>query len=673
MFTRQLISWRAGILLLILVFGPAGPANARIPARLPKQSTISYQEAPLLAARVAAGLLPPVTDRLPDSPVVITPVASIGEYGGTWHTASWYSEMGNALLKMYDPPIRWKADYSGYEPGLAQSYEWSADGLTFTLHLRPGLKWSDSAPYTSEDWRFWWEDLALNGSYPSVSASAWLRKSDNSPVDMHFPDTYTVVWVSDKPQWVTPFFMAQGFWEFSNQMMKPAHYLKQFHPDYNPTATYADLEAADQWWQNPDFPTVFAWHCSKVDSSGAYPTTTFERNPYYWKVDPQGKQLPYIDYLKVEVTDEMLPRAATGHYDAVFRGIGGPLEIPYLQANAALYGYHLQADWMNGAGAWPGYMVNQDYVAGGGNYPDDTPEHAAEIRAFFRDARFRKALSTGFDRLAVIQQAWGGVGVPQQATVSPQSQHFSSPQGQLVYQTWATSDAALDLTQANQWLDQLGMVDADFDGWRDLPSGRLFTLIIDFNDWGGSYAVQAQAAAEMERQWEANLDILVSLNDLQGNPTIDNRVSQGHYMVRAVHVAEMDLWTYPDWLFPIYNRYIFPLEGLWYQSGGAQGMAPEPGSPAARLQALYEQGLAEADFAARHEIIWDAIQIHIDEGPFVIGVSGDQPAPVLIKNNFHNVPEYGVIGPWAPASPGNMHPEQFWIERTMLFLPLLIK
>jgi ABC-type transport system substrate-binding protein len=170
-----------------------------------------------------------------------------------------------------------------------------------------------------------------------------------------------------------------------------------------------------------------------------------------------------------------------------------------------------------------------------------------------------------------------------------------------------------------------------------------------------------------------NLAILVEINDLQNNQgEADYRVAQGYYMLRAGHVSELDIWTYPDWIFPVNNRFMFPLEGLWYATGGTQGMPPDPGSPAEQLQALYDQGLAEPDFADRQQIVWDAIQIHIDEGPFVIGVSGDQHMPVVIKNNFHNVPEYGVLGPWAPSSPGNMHPEQFWIDLGV-YLPIITR
>jgi peptide/nickel transport system substrate-binding protein len=104
------------------------------------------------------------------------------------------------------------------------------------------------------------------------------------------------------------------------------------------------------------------------------------------------------------------------------------------------------------------------------------------------------------------------------------------------------------------------------------------------------------------------------------------------------------------------------MQGLWYSTGGEEGLQPEEGSPAARLQALYNQGISEPDEEKRHEIVWEAIDINIEEGPWNLGATGDQPMPVVVKDTFHNVSNYGVLGPWAPGSPGNQHPEQYWTE-----------
>jgi len=653
---------------------PEAAAEPTKAAEQPAATTSKYAESPALAQLVKDGKLKPVEDRLPASPLVTKPAESVGQYGGTLHTASWWPEAGNVQLYFaVEAPIKWKPDLTGYEPALAESYEWSADGKIFTLHLRKGLKWSDGEPYTSADWKFWWEDLDNAPDQKLYSIPAYLRQSDGTPITMEFPDDFTVVWKSDRPQWIDPFYMAQGYWEFAKTMMKPAHYLKQFHPKYTPTAKWEDMEKADKWWQTPGYPCLFAWCMSDMAADGS--RYTYSRNPYYWRVDEQGSQLPYIDSIDVEiVADEQVRilNCQQGKYDAAFRICGGPNEIPLLKEGADKGGYRLLEGWMNGAGAWPGYMVNEYYVEGGKNYEDDTPEHAKEVRDLLRDTRFRKALSTGFDRQRIIDVAWGGIGTPQAATISPQSWHFASAEGKEVLKQWQEADIQFQADKANATLDEIGMKKGA-DGFRTLPSGKPFTLIIDITDWGGSLKVQTDAAAEMKNEWEKNLGISVKVNNLQGQPDADTRTNEGYYMLRGAHISEIDIWTYPDWLFPIVNRYIFPLEGRWYAKGKDTckpaadkpyecGVKPDANSPAAKLQALYEKGRSEGDIDKRHAVVWEAVKEIIDEGPFVIGVSGDQPMPIYIKNTLHNVLDFGVVGPWAPSTPGNQNVATWWMD-----------
>jgi ABC-type transport system substrate-binding protein len=105
------------------------------------------------------------------------------------------------------------------------------------------------------------------------------------------------------------------------------------------------------------------------------------------------------------------------------------------------------------------------------------------------------------------------------------------------------------------------------------------------------------------------------------------------------------------------------MAGTWYKTGGEEGWEPEPGSAAARLLDIYERGLQEPDEEKRHELIWEAVDVYIEQGPFILGATGDQPQPVVAKNYMRNVLEYGVLGPWAPGSPGNTHPEQWWMDK----------
>ena len=610
---------------------------------------VSERQAPMFQEMVKAGTLPPLEERLPLEPQVVEPVEEIGKYGGTWHAVDEdVANLGRIKMTLYDPQIRWKPDYTGYEAGLAKSWKWSNEGKTVTLYFRKGVKWSDGEPFTMEDMKFWWEDMAKNPDYKVVQVPWWGWKSTGEPMDVEFPDDYTMVMKWDKPQWITPFILAQGFWE-GMRLIKPKHYLKQFHPKYNPDATYEDLEKADRYWDTPDYPCLWMWRCVAVTPGER---VKFERNPYYWKVDTEGNQLPYIDYLEVDLVEERetrLLQLSQGKYDIDFRGSNNPLDIPFLQEQAEAGGYHLQEGWMNGAGGWPAWLVNQDYV------------EDEEIRDLLRNKWFRKGMSVALDRERVIDVAWGGIGTPQQCTISPQSWHFQSPEGQKVFKEWASADAEYDPELAKEYFEKANFVDQDGDGWRELPSGKKFTLVIDVTGWARE-EIGTPASEVFKENLEAVGVKVAPLNIVAGTPESDLRQREGRYMLRTCHASEVDIWTYPDWIFPLRDNRAWPMQGKWRQTGGKEGWEPEPGSPAARLQALYDKGLAEPDEEKRHRIVWEAIRIHIEEGPFTIGAAGDQPMPVIVKNNVHNVPTYGILGPWAPGSPGNTHPEQYWME-----------
>jgi peptide/nickel transport system substrate-binding protein len=289
-----------------------------------------------------------------------------------------------------------------------------------------------------------------------------------------------------------------------------------------------------------------------------------------------------------------------------------------------------------------------------------------------RDKRFRQALSHGLDRTRMIDVTWAGIGEAKNTTISPQSWHFVGDEGQAAYTKWATSYTEFDADKANALLDEAGLKKGS-DGFRTLPSGAPFELTLDISDWGGSLKVQADAAAEAKSQWETNLGLRVKVINLQGQPELDTRTNEGHYMLRGAHISEIDIWTYPDWVFPIVNRYMFPLQGRWFASGkdtckpvegqaNSCGLKPEEGSPAAQLQELYVKGQQTKTVEERHQIVWDAIDVYVNEGPFVIGVAGDQPMPIIVKNNLKNVLNYGVVGPWAPSTPGNQVVAQWFFE-----------
>jgi peptide/nickel transport system substrate-binding protein len=608
-----------------------------------------FNEVPMLAELVKAGELPSADQRLPADLMVIRPVEEIGEYGGTWHAVHGGPDMGE--LKMifgYDTPVRCNMDYTEYIPNLARETKISEDGKTFTIYFRRGLKWSDGQPFTTEDLKFWWEDLALNEEYEVITRPWWGYKG-GKPMEVEFIDDYTMVFHLAEPDFsVVPNVFGAGFWEWE-PLMKPKHYLKQFHPKYNPDSDWETFQEKDYWWQNPDYPVVFAWHCvSYVPGE----RVVFERNPYYWKVDTAGNQLPYIDRIEsTEVPNEevRLLQVAAGQCDATWRGVYDPRNVPLLQEKAEAGDYRVIL-WEDACDGWPGFLINQNYVE------DEW------MRNLLRDVKFRKALSCAIDRDRMNEVLWGGLGRPQQGVaVEEHSWGFQNLEGQKAIWEWATSDIAYDPEKVGRTLDEIGLAGKDTEGFRTRPDGSKLEFILDITDWGG-VGINTEAATILKEEFEA-VGLRTILNAVYGTAESDLRQTEGTYQLRMAVMGGFNLWTYPDEVFPTRDNRAWPMVGKWHQTGGKEGEAPEPGSPEERLLKLYEKGAREPDFDKRCKLLQDAIRIHIEEGPFFMGMAGNLPIPVVVKNNFRNVPNYGILGPWEVGAPGNTCPEQYFFKQ----------
>ncbi|MCP4375724.1 MAG: hypothetical protein GY794_06055, partial [bacterium] len=352
----------------------------------------------MLADMVAAGELPPVEERLPveDDIQVIAGVDGVGQYGGTWHSVTWWQEMGNIMMTVYDPPVRWNSSYTGYEPGLLKSWEISDDGLQLTWNFRQGVKWSDGVDFIpAVDMAYWWE-LATNEDFKVITPPWWGFDSDGTRMEVSFPDDYTMVFTWGEPHYIANFVVAQGFWEWL-PMERPMHFLSPHDPNYTDGKTYEDLEAVvfgTAWLMNvEDYPCLHAWCPTEVVPGER---TVMTRNAYYWKVDVEGNQLPYIDVIDVVLLPDKevrLLEVAQGKFEATFRGTDQPTDIPFLLEQAEANGFYLHPGAVNGAGGWPGWLINMNFNDCA-NYPDT----CEEIRALLQNQDFRIGLSHALDR-----------------------------------------------------------------------------------------------------------------------------------------------------------------------------------------------------------------------------------------------------------------------------------
>ena len=421
-------------------------------------------EAPMLAELVKAGKLPPVEQRVPDEPLVIQPVHEIGKYGGTWRrgfTGPGDVENGNRI-NASDKPLFW--DFTGTEivPSVARGWEQSADGKTFTLFLRKGMKWSDGAPFTADDFVFWFEDLYSNKEIvPTPIADMQPQGKPGRVVKI---DDTTVQFQFDVPYYLFEDMMAgdtligggqsvRQSQKFTFGAYSPKHYLSQFLPK-NSSVDEANAKAKEagyenwvqylhfkkDWALNPELPTLGPWKTVQPINT---PTWVLERNPFYWAVDTEGNQLPYIDRVQLTLAEnlEVLNlRAVAGEYDLQERHID-IAKLPVILENQEKGGYTVHLDQAyNGSDSV--LQINQSY--------DADPE----IAKWLTNADFRRALSLGLDRDQLNETFWLGVGMPGSVVPAESSPYNPGPEYRT---TWSTHD----VDKANAMLDALGLTKKD--------------------------------------------------------------------------------------------------------------------------------------------------------------------------------------------------------------------
>jgi peptide/nickel transport system substrate-binding protein len=598
-------------------------------------SAQEYQQAPMLDAAVESGELPPVAERLPDEPEVVEPHEEVGRYGDLMRFGiSGYQDMeqiqnwaGNMGLVQQDIAT----NYTTVIPNLAESFEVSEDQKTFTFHLRPGMKWSDGTPFTADDIEFSVNDILLHedlGPLPSI----WYAGGERFQFSKI--DDYTVAFSFSAPY-------ADFLFEIADRRyIQPTFYQKaycsQAHPDYNESLE-AELQQNNltDWrdyllqlcgdphltparWGNPDRPSLEAWVVKQPYEGGAT-QVVLERNPYFWQVDPEGKQLPYIDRLLGTIYSDpegLLLAAIGGDIDFGFRKFDAPANRPVLAQNAERVGAELyEVTPIGGTGLL--FQLNLTHKD-------------PELRELFQEKDFRVALSIGFDRQEVIDTALLGDGVPWQ-----NAPYEDSP---MYHERYATQYLEFDPEKANELLDGLGLTERNSEGIRLLPSGRPVRFNVETADAPPERRDQLEIMAQ---NWRNNLGVDARVN-----------VTERSLMFARINNNDHDAAAWDDnasWLPGRFPTGMLPIEFDarwaiawvdWYKSGGERGEEP-PDSVRERFQ-LYEDSKSAADFEERREIYHQIAEIAADEFEN-FGVSKIMPTYGLKKVDLRN--------PW-PSNPG---------------------
>lgn len=603
-----------------------------------------YNEAPMLHELVKKGIIPPIEKRLPNNPMIVKPVEGVGIYGGTLKTATTGMTDFQGLCPGWlgEPLILLGPDQTEVLSNLAERYEHSDDGKVFRFYLRKGIKWSDGEPFTADDIIFWYRDVLLNKELtPAIPASLM---ADGKPVDVKKLDEFTVEFHFAKPQGLFDNFYILGP-DIGFQMTAyPKHYLKQFHPSYSSLQGIEDAakKAGFQFWYqlfqekasqclNPDLPVLSAWKLA------AKPSTTgivLERNPYYWKVDTKGNQLPYIDKISFDIIGDpeiIKARTLSGDLDFEFRHLAFS-DYPLFKENQASGKFRV-LNWLTGATGLT-LFPNQTLVG------DDT------LKKLLQDVRFRTALSLAINRDEINEIVYLGQADPAYKTVLPEKT------------LWNRRDVAnlyiYDVAKANRLLDQLGLSKRDKSGFRLRPDGKTLTLTIEvFN------LPDQQDAAQMVATYWNQIGIKTTTK-LLPYELWWTRIGSSEFQIVGYMSTHIGWLNYPSFSATSRNTYWAPLWGLWYEMHGEKG--EEPPASVRRLQQLFEQVKITADRVKRAKLCEDLLLTGA-QNVFTIPVAGPYPAVFIVKSALRNVPNAGYTSWPLSALMRHAMPEQFFFSR----------
>ncbi|MBN1431079.1 MAG: ABC transporter substrate-binding protein [Anaerolineae bacterium] len=620
-----------------------GPEIIRDAAQFPTK----FSEAPTLATLVAAGTLPPVEDRLPDPEdlMVIKPLHEIGQYGGTWRrafTGPADHENGNRIVSM-DKILHF--DYTGATimPSLAKDWSVSDDGKTITITLRKGVKWSDGEPLTADDFIFWFEDIYSDPTivptpFPEMQINGKpcvMKKVDDLTVAFEFPEPYAFfVYQLAGSTGIGAGFATRGAFQNWGGGYCPAHYLKQFLPKYSSEEEVnkkAKDEGFDDWvaylknrysWAlNPEVPTMTPWTTVSPLNT---PTWSMTRNPYFWAVDTDGNQLPYIDEITMalaENTEVANLRAIAGEYDIQERHMG-LANLPVFLENAEKGNYTIHLD--------PAFNGSDATLHLGNAYTGDP-----EIAKWIKNKDFRHALSMGIDRDQLNEALWLGVGTPGSTAPSPDTIYSPGPE-------WNTKWCTLDVEQANQILDGLGLDKKDGDGYR-LRTDNGERLRLEMITAGGQFIPYTKVGEMIREQWKA-IGIDVEIKEMERNLAFGMSANDEHQIILWANDGSEMLYLFARHAIPVDpgECHMGMAFAKWYASNGSQGTKPDD-PEMLHVFDLYREafGLDEAGQIENAKEIWKIVV----EQQWSIGTVGQSPAFMglrIVKNNMGNVPERQV-------------------------------
>ena len=612
-----------------------------------KNNAFAYSEAPSLAKKVAAGKLPPVEERLPFNPRKLNFKnlgLKIGKYGGSIRMlmarakdARQMSVYGYSRLVGYHPKT------FELEADILESFE-VKEGRRFTFELRRGHKWSDGQPLTSEDFRYWWEDVANNKELSPVGPPKIMTVNDELPIfEVINRYKFRYTWKRPNPDFLPRLASASPLYIY-----RPAHYMRQFHEKYtdrnilkktvkkSKQRNWAALHnKMDNLYRNDnvDLPVLQPWvSISKPSAS----RLIFKRNPFFHRVDPEGKQLPYTDsFIFTIANNKLIPaKTGTGEVDLQARYLRFD-DYTFLKKGEERSPYSTRL-WKTAKGAhlalFPNLNVNNPI-----------------LRKLIRDVRFRRALSLGVHRHEINQVIYYGLAIGGNNSVLPESPLYRP--------TYRNKWANFDLQKANQLLDEIGLVQRDRSGIRLMPDGSPLHLIIET---AGESTEQTDVLELVRDSW-LKIGIKIFSKPSQRN-VFRNRIFSGETAMSIWSGVENGLITAnssPAEFVPTSQQSLqWPKWGQYHETNGKAGEKPT-GEHVIHLLELYQRWKNTAAQKEKSKIWQKILEIHSDQ-VYSIGLVAAVLQPVVVSSQLKNVPLSAIYN-WNPGAHfGIYKPDTFW-------------
>jgi peptide/nickel transport system substrate-binding protein len=541
--------------------------------------TLSFSENPDIAelnSRIRGNPdLPPLAERLPEEPLVVAPYDSIGKFGDTLNVLSNATEAGtyDVLNIRHVNFVRVSDDLQTIVPNIAKGWEWNDDFTQLTFFLRKGHRWSDGTPFTADDVKFWYDNLALDSKIIPNPRDYVLVAGERMTIDVIDPQTVRFNLPSPRPALLAHFATSYA------QPFQPKHFLGRYHPDLNPDADKLAQEAGFEnglavikaYFGNSDWTDTPSALLSAPDrvanlpvdvvptlESHIYISDTPEgrhlvANPYFHQVDTAGNQLPYInehDEVYIPNNEVRILKLVNGEADYKMQGVSLP-SAPLLLENREAGDYSIDLAPRVGVVSFTFNVTSPDL----------------EKRKVFGDLRFRQAMSLSINREELNETVYFGLGTPHQYI-------GILPKPEFVDDKWTTYFTEYDPDRANALLDEVGMADADGDGYRELPNGEKIVINVQFSTQEMSTHV-----VELVTQYWSEVGIQTTIKEIA---TDEYRSAQ------SANLLDVAMWpkgasimshlgTNEQWV-PPFASYFSLRTGIlwaeWVESGGSAGVEP---------------------------------------------------------------------------------------------------